>query len=164
MKDSKIIIGIVLASVLVLFGGIFLATRAQKVPTIASSNSVKAQVDETSFSWGTISMKDGKVQKEFTIKNGGSGTLQLINVQTSCMCTEAQVEIDGKLSPFFGMHQNSSWVGEVAPSKTATLSVIFDPAFHGPQGVGQITRLVSLETNDPSLQKLEFTLSADVTN
>lgn len=164
MKDAKIIIGIVLASFLVLFGGVFLATRAQKAPTIASSSSVKVQVEETSFDWGTISMKDGKAEKSFTIKNIGSGTLQLANVQTSCECTEAQVEIDGATSPYFGMHTNSSWVGEVAPDKTASLSVIFDPAFHGPQGVGQITRLISLETNDQSQPKLEFTLTANVTN
>ena len=164
MKDAKIVLGIVAVSLAILVGGLLLVSRNSKTPSIVASQAAKTKVEETTFSWGTISMKDGKVDKTFTITNIGSETLQLANVITSCMCTEAQVEIEGQKSPYFGMHQNSSWLGEIPAGKEAKLIVTFDPAFHGPQGTGQITRLVSLETNDQSQPKIEFTLSANVTN
>ncbi len=72
--------------------------------------------------------------------------------------------INGEESPNFGMHSNSSWLGEVEPDQGAELVVTFDPAFHGPSGTGQISRIVTVETNDQNNPTLEFKLSANVIN
>jgi hypothetical protein len=80
------------------------------------------------------------------------------------MCTEAQVVINDEKSPVFGMHSRSSWKGVVSSGESADVKVVFDPLFHGPQGTGPITRLVSFETNDPESPRMEFKLTGNVVN
>ncbi len=60
------------------------------------------------------------------------------------------------------MNNVLSWIGEVSPGQEAQLEVIFDPAYHGPQGVGPINRLVAVETNDKSNSRIEFSLTGTV--
>ena len=158
-----ILIGLSLTLILI-FGGVFLVAKTNNVASLNGSQITQLTIDKTSHDWGTIGINDGKVQTEFNLTNNGNAPLELANVSTSCMCTTAQVEIEGKRSPYFGMHQKSSWTGQVAPGKSAKLIVEFDPAFHGPQGTGQITRQIVVETNDPSQRQLTFTASAEVIN
>lgn len=163
-KTDKIIIGIILVSFLILAGGLFLVSRMKGAPEVIVSQNAKARVEETEHDWGEIKLDGGDVKKTFVIKNVGTDSLQLANVKTSCMCTTAQVKIGDEKSPFFGMHSRSSWVGEVAPGEEAKLEVVFDPAYHGPSGIGSITREVVVETNDKNNLKLTFTSTANVTN
>lgn len=78
------------------------------------------------------------------------------------MCTTAQLIIGDTKSPEFGMHSKSAYVMEVPGGETAELKVVFDPAFHGPNGVGPINRQITVETNDPSSPVLNFMLTAMV--
>lgn len=156
-----ILVGLSL-TLLLIFGGVFFITKTNNRASLATNQTTQVAVDKTSFDWGEIGINNGKVQAEFDLKNSGSAPLQLANVSTSCMCTTAQVEIEGKRSPYFGMMQKSSWTGQVEPGKTAKLIVEFDPAFHGPQGVGQITRQAVVETNDPDQRQLTFVTTANV--
>ena len=158
-----IIVGLSLTLLLV-FGGVFLVTRTNNSASLAGSQTTQVSVDKTSHDWGEIGINNGKVQAEFSLTNTGSAPLQLANISTSCMCTTAQAVIDGKASPYFGMMQKSSWTGQVEPGKSAKLIVEFDPAFHGPQGIGQITRQTTVETNDPNQRQLTFTATANVIN
>ena len=80
------------------------------------------------------------------------------------MCTEAIVAIDGEKSPIFGMHTRSGWKGVIEPGQTAVVKVVFDPMFHGPQGTGPITRLVSFNTNDSENSTVELRLTGNVVN
>ncbi len=163
MSDKKIIIGVVLFTVLLLVGGIVLLSGGGSTSaTITASQNAKAAVDQKTFDWGQINMKGGNVSKTFTIKNTGTDTLKLTNIKTSCHCTKAQIKIGQDSSPYFGMSSISSWIGEVPPGQEAQLEVIFDPAYHGPQGVGPITRLVAVETNDQSNSRIEFSLTGTV--
>lgn len=164
MSDKKIIMTIIGLSLLVLIGGVALASRAPTPPEIVTSSQVKIDVAETTHDWGTIPLNDGKVEKTFTVKNIGTEILRLANVETSCMCTQAKVSINGKESPYFGMHSNSAWIGELDPGNEAELQVVFDPSYHGPSGTGQITRIVSVDTNDQNNPRLEFKLTANVIN
>lgn len=164
MSNRKIVGSIIAVTLVILIGGIILASKAPSPPKIVSSAQAQAETEETKHDWGTIPLNGGDVEKNFLIKNSGSGPLQLANIKTSCMCTEAQVIINGNESPYFGMHPNSSWLGELTPGQEAKLRVTFDPAFHGPQGVGQITRVVTVQTNDQNQPELEFILTADVIN
>lgn len=163
MSDKKLIIGLIVLTILILGGGIFVLSSSATTPAkITASQNAKAEVPAKTFDWGNIPYSGGNATKTFTIKNTGTGVLQLSGVKTSCTCTKAQVTIDGKGSPYFSMHSTTSWVGEVAPGKEAKLLVIFDPAFHGPTGVGPVERLISMNTNDVQNPTIEFTLKGVV--
>jgi hypothetical protein len=161
-EKQGIAVGII-ATVVLLFGGIFFLTKTTATPQITASQNAKAFVVEaTSFDWGNIPMYKGNALKTFTIKNTGTDTLKLFNIKTSCHCTKAYTTINGIEGPHFGMSDLSAWIGEVVPGKDAKLTVAFDPAYHGPQGTGPINRFVSVETNDSSNAKLTFTLTGNV--
>lgn len=161
--DKKVVIGLIALTLLILGGGVYVLSVTSAPPAkIISSQNAKAEVNEKTFDWGNIPINGGNATKTFTIKNISSDVLKLTGVKTSCTCTKAQVTIDQQISPYFSMHSTSSWVGEVPPGKEAQLTVIFDPAFHGPTGVGPIERLVSVETNDVQNSNLEFSLKGVV--
>lgn len=163
MGGNKAILIFILLSAFILTLGVFLLSKSGTQATLAPSYNTKAQADQKTYDWGIINMKDGNVNKTFIIKNTGADVLKLTKVKTSCHCTKASVIINGVASPIFGMNTNFSWIGEVLPNSEAQLSIVFDPAYHGPNGVGPITRYVSVDTNDPKTSTLEFTLTANVT-
>lgn len=163
MADKKFIIIIAVLTLVILFGGITLVSNSSSSLQVTATQNANAETREaTSFDWGNIPINGGNVNKSFTIKNTGTEVLKFFNVKTSCHCTVANVSIEGKTSENFGMSGVSSWIGEVKPGKEAKLTVIFDPAFHGPQGVGPINRFVSVETNDKETPKITFTLTGIV--
>ncbi|MBU3942993.1 DUF1573 domain-containing protein [Patescibacteria group bacterium] len=124
----------------------------------------KVEITEMSYDAGTVSMADGLVKHTYEIKNTGEGDLKLKNIRTSCMCTTVYLKIGDKLSPKFGMHDNPPiWTETIPPGETGYLEVTFDPAFHGPEGIGSLVRAVYVSTNDPDNKDLEFLLSIDVT-
>lgn len=164
MSEKNIIIVGVTVVIFGLLGAVFFLSKASTPAEITSSQNVALSVDQNTYDWGTINMKDGNVSKAFIIKNTGTDILKLTKVKTSCHCTKAWIIINGDSSPAFGMNTVSPWVGELAPGGEAELSIVFDPAYHGPNGIGPITRYISVDTNDPKNRTLEFTLTADVKN
>lgn len=163
MNEKKLIIIIAILTFVILFGGVIIVSKLTSTPVVTASQNAKAETQEpTSYDWGNIPMNRGNVTKTFRIKNTGTDTLKIFNVKTSCHCTKANVAIGGETSQNFGMSGISSWVGEVYPGKEAKLNVIFDPAYHGPQGVGPINRFVSIETNDKGTSKITFTVTGTV--
>lgn len=165
MFEKKFIGFIVLITAIALLGGVFLVSKnnsGEVASESTMSENAKSVVEETSYDWGEIGINDGNVEKIFKIKNDGTDTLKLSNVVTSCMCTTAQLSLGDKTSPTFGMHSKSSYVLDVPSGETAELKVIFDPAFHGPSGVGPINRQIKVETNDQSSPELNFMLTAMV--
>lgn len=162
MSDKKFILGVIVVTLFIMAGGVLLASKMAS-PQIQATADAKVTVSETVFDWGTIGMESGKAEKSFEIKNTGSETLKLFGVKTSCDCTTAQLIQGNTTSPIFGMHTESSYVLDVAPGGKADLKVIFDPAYHGPTGVGPATRQITVSTNDPDKQRLNFILTAMVT-
>lgn len=162
MNEKKFIILIVFITLVILSGGVVLVSQTSEGPKVTASKNARAQAKITNADWGAIPMNKGNVTKQFIIKNTGSEKLSFYNIRTSCHCTKAQLKTSTDESPLFGMDGFSSWTGEVAPGQQATLVVIFDPAYHGPQGVGPINRYVSLETNDSANSKLTFTVTGTV--
>lgn len=160
--NKKIVIGFILVTLLILSGGIYVLSTATSSPTVTFSQNAKAQVDEKVFDWGQIPYSGGNATKIFTIKNTGTDILKLSNIKTSCVCTKAYVSIDSQKSPAFSMHTSSGWVGKVNPGSEAKLTVVFDPAFHGPQGVGPMERLISVQTSDIQNPTVEFSLKGVV--
>lgn len=162
MKEAHIIIAVMIGTILLIGGGVVLAGKTSQSPQISENAQAKAAIGETSHSWGDVPINGGNVEAVFTVTNEGTAPLKLYNVSTSCMCTTAQLEVGGKVSPEFGMHTKSNYVTEVPAGETANLKVVFDPAFHGPQGKGMITRQIKLQTNDTSHSDLMFTVAGRV--
>lgn len=163
MQENKVIAAIVIGTVVLMGLGVFLATKASKGQEIKENSEAKAVITEKTYDWGEIGINNGKVEHEFEIKNDGTSDLVLSGVTTSCMCTTAQLILDDQSSPIFGMHTKSNYSLKVPAGKSAKLKVIFDPAYHGPNGVGAITRQIKVLTNDPANSELEFVATAQVT-
>lgn len=131
--------------------------------TVSAGTSALAAA-ETAFDFGSISMAKGKVQRRFAVQNTGSAPAAITRMYTSCMCTSASiVKGDERLGPF-GMQGhgfNPRIDMKLAPGETAEVIVTFDPAAHGPAGVGTIARTVYLEQD--GAEPLELNIQATVT-
>jgi len=153
---------IIAATILILGVAVYFGTRASATTQVTPSSQVTMLVDENTYDWGIIDYDGGIVSKDFSIKNTSDTTLQLYNIKTSCMCTTAQLKTSKVTSRKFGMHEKTADIIEVKPGGTADLLVEFDPAFHGPSGVGPITRTVTMDTNSTKDPVLTFNVSGTV--
>lgn len=163
MNKTSIITVIII--VMGLVGLVFLGKSAQK--NIPKENGIKSALitTESLYDFGTISMKDGDVTKEFTVTNPTLKDIFISTLVTSCMCTEAfMVGPDGTVKGPFGM----SSMGYVPPvndtikaGESRIVRVVYDPNAHGPAGVGFVDRFVYL--TDVSGSKLQLEIKAVVT-
>jgi len=172
-KHKDILIGVlfvvIIASTLVLFAS--KGARKDAGPTAELANPGSLAAAEESFDFGSISMAAGKVTHIFAVKNTGAKPVLIKKLYTSCMCTEAtllkkdpQTSSGEKRFGPFGMpgHGFSPSINETLTSgEEVRVEVLFDPAAHGPAGIGKIERIVYLE-ND-SGRPLELKFSAVVT-
>ena len=120
---------------------------------------------EPFFDFGKISMAAGKVSHGYWIKNASAAPLTISRISTSCMCTDATlITQSGRKKGPFGMpgHGLAPELKErLAPGEAAQVEVVFDPAAHGPAGIGQTDRTVTIR-NDAGLP-LELRFGAMVT-
>ncbi|MGC8775979.1 MAG: DUF1573 domain-containing protein [Minisyncoccia bacterium] len=103
---------------------------------------------EKEFNFGRIPIFGGKVEHIFKIKNESLNPITIGKIYTSCMCTEASLVKDGKEFGPYGMpgHGFIPTINEkLEPGKEAEIKVVFDPAAHGPAGIGQINRRVFIQ-------------------
>lgn len=164
-KTKKIILysifAIVIAGIgyLVVIGG-------ENNENVASFSASALSVVEASYDFQTISMMDGNVTHEFKLHNEGEEPVIIEKVYTSCMCTEAKItDASGKTYGAYGMpgHGISPKTHiEIMPGESATVEAIFDPAAHGPSGVGLAQRSIYLETNSATSPKQELKFQAMV--
>ena len=143
--------------------GIYAVSKGGNAAQVEAVIGAKAEViGERSKDWGRIKMSEGDAVAEFTIQSKGDKQLQLYNLKTSCACTRARLESDQSVSPYFNMHSTSDYVLDVKPGDMVKVVAIFDPAFHGPSGVGSISRTITMQTNDPDNPELTFNAKAEV--
>jgi hypothetical protein len=171
IMKSNIIITVSLICVVVL--GLFIfgyTTRGGTTASVqgtAEPNSSKSLLttSEVLYDFGTISMKNGNVTKEFTVTNSTSNDIVLRKVETSCMCTSALlVEADGSTKGPFGMASMGAPTATddtVKIGESRIVRVVYDPNAHGPAGVGKIDRFITL--TDASGNTLQFEIKALVT-
>ncbi|MBI2577562.1 MAG: DUF1573 domain-containing protein [Candidatus Wildermuthbacteria bacterium] len=118
--------------------------------------------EELSFDFGSISMEAGKVSHMFIVKNTSDKPALLNKMYTSCMCTTAFFRKgDGEQFGPYGMqgHGGSQRLNQtVSPGEEAYVEVVFDPAAHGPAGVGRIERLVRMEVEGNDPVELQFSV------
>lgn len=161
-KIDPFLIGIGLITLLLLGIVTYFGLKMGNTKQVLADSSVNAQIDNNRYDWGAISIDGGVVDHSFFIENTSANALKLYEVKTSCMCTTAWLKTKEQTSKRFGMHEKGGEVFEVQPGETAELVVEFDPAFHGPSGLGPISRSVTLQTNDTNNPTLSFQLTANV--
>lgn len=153
-----IILGVTFLIVVAIF--IFSLNESKQVQgDFTDKERPSASVSAVFSDLGPMKVKDEK-KADFTIENKGTKDLALFKISSSCDCTAGQITIDDQVSPEFGMHSNSGWVGTLKPGQTAQLAVIYRPYIMPVKGV--ITRDVYVQTNDPQQKSLTFTVKATV--
>ena len=146
-------------------GGTTASVQGADEPNSTASKSLLT-VSEKFYDFGTISMKNGIVNKEFTVTNTGDKDITVSTVLTSCMCTTVLIVApDGSTKGPFGMAGHG---GSVPPAneiikagESRVIRVVFDPNAHGPAGVGPIDRFITL--TDISGNVLQLEIKANVT-
>lgn len=167
MKSSAVMntifYGLITFAVVVLLFGIFRSkeniTRPRPEPERQVAVASALISPEPFFNFGNISMAAGKVSHKFGIRNAGDTAITINKIYTSCMCTVATlVTLAGRKGPF-GMpgHDAIPTIAErIAPGDGAQVEVVFDPAAHGPAGIGPTDRIVMIRTNETSPLELRF--------
>lgn len=159
----------VVAVILLILIGLFIWGYAGKGGTTASvqnapgtsgtSKSVLA-APEIFYDFGTISMKNGNVSREFRIDNPTDEDITVSTVLTSCMCTTAFiVGQDGILKGPFrmpGMGYTPPANEVIKAGESSVIRVVYDPNAHGPAGVGRIERFVTLTDASGGTVQLEI--------
>lgn len=153
---NKMLYGLIAISVVAIGFGVYQSQQKAATPQAAPAPVQAAQQPgalvspRPNYDFGTISMAAGKVSTTYRLKNEGVAPLALDKIYTSCMCTEATlVTASGRKQGPFGMPGHGplkAVSGQIAPGETALLEVVFDPAAHGPSGVGRIERVVTVQT------------------
>ena len=162
-SDTKIIIGAIAVSVIIIVGAIF-ALGKDTAPKRDSLGEASMTIDKTFEDFGDMK-GDAERTATFTITNTSDEVLRIWNIATSCDCTFASITINGQETGEFNMpmHMSSTlknWIGEVPAKQTATLKVTYKPKVMPVTGV--VTRQVNFATNDPKNQSVEVSVKANV--
>ena len=147
-------IGVLLAAL------VGLAQWGQRGTASAAASPSPLTATPAAFDFGQVSMAAGVVRKQITVSNSGSTPVKVTKLFTSCMCTTVQLQNNGRTMGPFGMpgHGVLPRISEViAPGQLATLEVTFNPAAHGPAGVGRVSREVIVETDGGGTLTVAFT-------
>ena len=159
-KDTKFILGAFIFTLLVVIGLAFLvSSKEKKTGTLSEVKAEGIALTPLNYELGEVPINGGIVTKEYEVKNETGGDIELLKIATSCMCTTASAKVGEDETRFFGMEM----VGDKNPllslklknGGTAKISVQFDPAAHGPEGVGPFERVVWLYF-DNGVKELTF--------
>ena len=133
------------------------------LPTESKENTSEARIAspivvvEQPHDFGDIDIFGGKVSTTYTLKNEGTEDVTITRAQTSCMCTEGQIE-----DLQFGMHGSTNKKVVIPAGEAKTLTAIYDPLAHGPNGVGPVTRELMLQTNSEVTPEIQVKFSGNV--
>lgn len=146
---NKIIVGIIVIGIVALIGW-SLSSAPSKVSAQITTN-------KTQHDFGDIDIFGGKVETQYTLTNTGTENVQITSAETSCMCTE------GKIDNFtFGMHGTSGKKITIPAGESKTLTAIYDPLAHGPEGAGRIKRDLFIKTNSSATPEIRLQFTANV--
>ena len=162
-SDTKLILGAIIASVLIIVGAVFVLGKDSS-PKRESLGRAAMAIDKTFEDFGDMKADEEKTAV-FMITNTSDSILRLWGVSTSCDCTFASVVIGGIENGEFNMPAHMSatlknWIGEVPAKQTATLKVTYKPKVMPVTGI--VTRQVNFATNDPKNQSFEVSVKANV--
>jgi hypothetical protein len=158
---AKIILSVGGGLLLLVILGWLSQKSAKPAETVSSAGGGELVAENSAFDFGEVSMARGVVNTTFAVRNQGGKPIKITRVYTSCICTEASLVLKNKeiLGPF-GMpgHGFIPRLNVVLESgESATVMVTFDPAAHGPTGIGRVSRSVYLENDAGAPLTLNFT-------
>jgi hypothetical protein len=137
-------------------------TAAAPVPGAAATAVHSAgalQAKESHFDFGDISMAAGNVSHRYWFRNESEAPVTIQRIHTSCMCTTATLVKGMRIIGSYGMagHGPAREVNEsLAPNEAAYVDVVFDPAAHGPAGLGRTERVVTIEPRNGAPLQVGF--------
>ncbi len=147
------------------------SVKADQSQSAAPAAKVQSQitVQNDFYDFGTIAMKNGLVRQVYKLTNQGQQPITIKKAYTSCMCTKANIiSQSGKVTGPFGMPGHGGAVSRanvtIQPGEEFSVESVFDPAAHGPSGIGLANRTIYLETNSSATPKVELKFSVNVTN
>lgn len=149
---------------LLILGSLYFLSRPKASENSKAGGQSPLQSLEPNFDFGTISMGTGVVQHSYKVKNSSENPIEIKKIYTSCMCTEASLVHGQERHGPFGMpgHGIVPSVNEtLAPGAEVEIEAVFDPAAHGPAGIGRVEREIFVETREGGQLALKF--SAEVT-
>lgn len=91
--------------------------------------------------FGAMDIQGGKVNHTFSLLNKSEQPLSLVDLKTSCMCTQAQI-IDQN-----GVKVSNVEGFQVLAGQEFDVLVTYDPLAHGPDAVGEVNRSIMLTTS-----------------
>lgn len=119
-------------------------------------------LDATSFDFGQMSKKQGKVSKNFKLSNKGKAPLVIKNIKTSCPCAFVSLRVGKSKSPYFGTNGTpEGWQAEIKPGKSGELEFMIDLASPHVQ-VGKVIREATIISNDPIYPEVTVRIEAEV--
>lgn len=153
-KEGKIILSILIGTIVLIGGLAYWMTSSSggsggKDSFVSASEATNLEASpSSSIDLGQVAYAGGEVSKSFKIKNNSDKTIKLKKIVTSCMCTTAKFSVNGNETRSFGMEMS----GDLNPlvdidfpaGATGYVTFAFDPAAHGPQGIGAFDRVVTL--------------------
>lgn len=124
---------------------VFIAGCSQQknTPTQDFGGQIQAQ-DGLLYDFGSIDINGGIVSKTFQFKNTDSKPLAIYEATTSCGCTTGEIKVGSKTYGPFGMHNQTKQTIEVPAQSDFSVTISYDPLFHGPTDLGERQRTLFL--------------------
>lgn len=155
--ETKFLVGTLLVTIVIITAAVFWISKISGGTSGTNPNvdrfvnNVQAQgitINRESIDIGKVAYGGGIVSNSYEIKNTTDKMVKLRKIVTSCMCTKARVKFGDKNTKFYAMEMN----GDKNPiidydfpaGATAQVEFNFDPAAHGPAGIGLIDRVITL--------------------
>ncbi len=159
-KETKFIIGAALVTLGVIVAATLLISKNDsKATPVANQEVLGVTPSPQNYDLGEIPINGGIVTREYEIKNTSGKDMNLAKITTSCMCTSANIKIGETETKFYSMEmtgdKNPLINIKLKKDESAKVTVRFDPAAHGPAGVGAFDRIVWLYF-DEGFKELTF--------
>lgn len=153
----KIALGVLIAIGAV---ALILITKPVPAPMAPQGNSGPLVAEAATYAFGNVPLGGGLVRRVYAVRNAGTEPTTVTGISTSCMCTTAVITTArGTWGPFgmpgHGLLPKIS--ATLAPDETAEVEVVYDPAAHGPSGIGPVERAVYLAHTGGDPLILSFT-------
>ncbi|MDD5477686.1 MAG: DUF1573 domain-containing protein [Candidatus Omnitrophica bacterium] len=121
-------------------------------------------LEDSSFNFGKVSKKQGKLTKNIKLFNRGNSDLAIENIKVSCSCVTAALTVGKDKSPYFGSQgAPAGWQMVIGADKGGELEVILDLA-HPSISNGKVIRDVFISSNDPLYPESTLRIEAELSD
>ncbi|MEK6528647.1 MAG: DUF1573 domain-containing protein [Nitrospirota bacterium] len=119
-------------------------------------------LEPTSFDFGSVNKKQGKISKKFKLSNKGNSPLIIKNVKTSCPCATVSLKVNKKKAPYFGTEgAPKNWQIGIKPGGSGELELMIDLSSEHVKS-GKLMREAFVFSNDPIYPEVTAKVEAEV--